>query len=305
MSIDLSQFPWRMKVALYFFFEGAGAGCYFISILLELLRAPLSALAGVGLVMGVVLVLLGAAFLWLDLGKKTRFYWSVMNVKKSWIARGVVFVTLFLVLGVSYILCAIWPSVWLDEVYLLKVAWGSLSALFALAISVYPAMLLKSCKPFKLWDNAMIVVFFVILSLLTGMATLLVVPFVASLKLGITTEILNSFRFGLAVCNGLLIAGIITFGIYLHSVYVATISGRASILKLMQGEFRSLLIVTVIVGWILPLVFVSVGLFTGSAVKTVWVSLTSVILLLAGSLLIRYILLAAATREVPFLQDLM
>jgi len=305
MIDELRQDYWKTKVALYFFFEGAGAGCYFVAILAHLLKGPLSLFAKSGLIAGVMLVILGAIFLWLDLGKKGRFYWSAKNPKTSWIARGVILVSLFLLLGITYIANSIWPLTWLNGAYILRAVWGGITALLALAISIYPSMLLKSCKPFKLWDSSIIVVLFVMLSLLTGVAILLLVPFTTGFKLGITTEILSSLRFGLAVCNGLLLAEIITLGVYLFSLYETGSSEKASILRLIQGDLRPYFALMIVMGWILPLILIPAGLFTNSTGMITAVSLISAIFLIVGALIARYVLLTAATREPPLLPGLM
>lgn len=305
MTSELDQKHWKVKAALYFFFEGGGAGCYFIAVLVYLVTGWLSTFAGYGLAVGIVSVIIGAAFLWFDLGKKWRFFWAVKNPTMSWIARGIILVAIFLLLAASYTICSVWPLAWLDRMYSLKVAWGGVSALLALAILTYPSMLLRSCKPFKLWDNPMVVVLSVILSLLTGMAMLTLVLFGTILQTGITPYLSSLIRFGLAACNGLLLAEIITVVIYSLCAYGFGNSGRASILRLLGGDLRAYFVATVVVGWISPLVFISVGLFANGGAVTVWISLPSAILVLAGALLMRYLLLAAATREAPFLQDLM
>lgn len=303
MATKLSQDLWKTKVVLYLFCEGAGAGCYFIAVLADFFKGSLSLFVKPGLISGVVLVILGAVFLWLDLGKKERFYWVFRNPKTSWIGRGAIFVTLFLALGVSYILSSIWPSTWLNGVHVLKLVWGSLSALFALAIAIYPGMLLKSFNHFKFWDNPMIVLLFTIISLLSGMAILLLIPFAAALRTGTTTELLVSIRLGLSIGTGLLLAEIVTLVVYLVP-YAAGSSEQVPLLRLTQGDLRHYFIATAVVGWILPLIFLPVGLFAGGE-SLVPISLISVMFLLVGSLLTRHILLVAPTREIPFLPGLM
>jgi len=298
------QTHWKAKVALYLFFEGGGAGCYLLALIADLSSGLLKPFAPAGYIVGLVSVMVGAFFLWLDLGKRWRIFWATRNLLTSWIARGVVLVTVFIIFGAGYVFCSTRLGWWPDQQYILRTAWGSLNGLLALLVLIYPTLLLKSCRPFKLWDNPMLLVFSVVVSFLTGIAILLVVAFAIAVASGMNDIILRSVHFGIAVCLGILHGQIVAGGIYLLSVY-ASRRVYSSYPVYSPGSMSPYLITVFGVCWILPAILAPVALFSSSAVIVVWFSPVIAALLLAGSFLTRYLLLSVATRDYPFLPGLL
>jgi len=105
------QREWRWEIAVYLYLAGMGAGAYIIgsfliwlgvsltpSRSLVLFGVPLT-LTHVALLWGPILVAIGAPFLILDLGKKHKFFTACLNPRTSWVARGFIILSAFIVLG--------------------------------------------------------------------------------------------------------------------------------------------------------------------------------------------------------------
>jgi formate-dependent nitrite reductase membrane component NrfD len=304
MIDERSQSPWGTKVALYMFFEGAGAAAWLLVFFLGLLSRLSSLFILTSLFTAVALVLVGVVCLWLDLGRKDRFYWAMSSLNRSWISRGTFMVILFLVLSVAYILISVWPSPWLREAYMVKRVLEGMSVLTAAAITVYPGLLLKSCKPFKLWDSPLIIVLSVVLSLLSGVAVTLLV--VSSVALGSDTAARSMalLQVGLGLSGGLVLGSTVTFIIHLAINYGMGGLARVSVLRLLQGNLSSQFIFATVSGWILPLVLIFPA-FSADGTGRVLLSAISAISLLVGSFLLRHLLLVAPLRDtvpdIPFI----
>jgi formate-dependent nitrite reductase membrane component NrfD len=302
MLDERCQSPWGMKVALYMFFEGAGAAGWLFVIFWDLLGRLPGLFALPCLITAVSLVLLGVIFLWLDLGRKRRFYLAVSYLNSSWVSRGSLMVTLFLILSVVYIVISVSP--WLRDAHAAKAVIGVISVLTAAAITIYPGLLLRSCKPFKLWDNPLFVVLCVVLSLLGGAAVTLLVVSGVALASDTAPRSMPILQAGLGLSGGLLLSSVVTLIIHLAINYGMGGIARVSVLRLVQGSLSSRFILATVSGWILPLVLIFPALsFNGTG--RIFFSGISAISLLIGSLMLRYLLLVAPVRDtvpdIPFL----
>jgi len=303
--LDLSQRFWGKKVVVYLFFEGAGAGCYFIASLMGILNKNFKPLFRSGTLAGILLVVLGAFFLWLDLGRKGRIFKAARNLAGSWIARGVSVVAGFLLSAILYFMVSTWSTNWTANTTWLKMIWTSLNALLALAVLTYPAMVLKSCKAFRIWDNPMLILLFILLSFLSGESVLLLIGALGQLHQIIHTDLLSLIQFLLALSASLTMGTAAVFGIYLTASAISTESGRTFLISLTQGKFRVLFALFVVVGTVMPLILVSIGL-TSRVLGVVQVTaLVDGALLLFSSYLLRYLILVSPTRENPVLPGMM
>ena len=101
-----SQTEWierrAMLLWLAFFFIELGAGIFFIASFFDTLLA----MAVGWLVCGV----LGGGLHLLYLGKPLRFFQIVLRPQTSWISRGLIFVALFLILGLACMASTLWAS---------------------------------------------------------------------------------------------------------------------------------------------------------------------------------------------------
>ena len=124
------QREWGWEIAIYLYLAGMGAGAYVIGsflIWLGVSLAPSRALMLFGvpltltraaLLWGPILVAIGAPFLVLDLGKKHKFFTACLNPRTSWVARGFIILSAFIVLGL--IVLAVTGILYSDETLLAR-----------------------------------------------------------------------------------------------------------------------------------------------------------------------------------------
>lgn len=143
------------------FLSGAGAGAW----LLGALGGLAGLVAGWGL-----LGLSGLAHL-LFLGRWTRFWRMVSRPQSSWISRGLLGITLFLVTGGGYLALTLLGQ---RDSTLGQALWG-LSLLGAAWVVVYKGFVWASAKGIPLWNTPLVPVLYITYGLRGGLAVLLLV----------------------------------------------------------------------------------------------------------------------------------
>jgi polysulfide reductase chain C len=243
------QRMWRWEIAIYLYLAGMGAGSYIIGTMINWLFNPTLPitisgfhldLAKPALLWGPLFVAVGAPFLILDLGIKRRFLYACLNPKTSWVARGFLILSTFIVLGLIVFgfsfLCPQWlvdrPGPWL----LLEVV----SVVFALATALYTGVLLKSVKYVPIWNTPLLPVLFLASALSTGSMGIILAMMGSGLLFSqAETLILLAHRMVhpervLIVIEGLILA------LYLYSRYRAKDQGETSVRLLLSGKLKPL-----------------------------------------------------------------
>lgn len=153
---------------LYLFLAGLGAGAYATGVISDFMGKSLP--ARVGIILGAPLVAIGSLFLVWDLGQSLRFYraTSITGIKTSWIARGFIILSVFIVLGVIHIAAWIWPFNWLEAMPSLRSALNVVNGIFALMTMIYTGILLGAVRPIPFWSNPILPVLFLVSALSTG-----------------------------------------------------------------------------------------------------------------------------------------
>jgi sulfite dehydrogenase (quinone) subunit SoeC len=259
-----------IKLWLAFFFIELGAGMFFVASLFDHLLAM-----SVGWFLCAVL---GGGLHLLYLGKPLRFWRMAFSSgwKTSWISRGIIFVTLFLGLGLVYILLTQWASRFTP----LLVA----ANIFAFLTVIYGGFAMNYVNGIPLWNTALLPILYVISGLWGG----------AEVTLGIALHT-GGIEVGAAVEEWIriLLTGFVLFiPVYLISVRYTSSAGRISVRYMLEGKWAWLFwIAVVIVGMAVPVTAVLSTLFTGlEAVSPVF--LWSAILCgLIGDLALRYLIL--------------
>ena len=142
------------------FLTGSGAGAWLVAVLLGL--RP-------GLMLGFGLVVAGALFHLLFLGHPERFWRMMCGFGTSWISRGIVGVTLFLVSAAAYLSFAL---LGLAQTALAGVMLF-LSILGALWVVVYKGFVWASSKGIPLWNTPLVPVLYIAYALRGGTAALM------------------------------------------------------------------------------------------------------------------------------------
>ena len=276
MQQPAPQKTWGWSIAAYLFLAGAGAGGYLTSFAAEISGTTARAASSVGVLLGGPLVLVGMAFLILDLGVKNNAWKAFANVRTSWMARGAWIISAFALLDAFQLSSSVFHFPW-------PVAAGALAAALALATMFYTGFLLKACRPISFWNTIILPVLFLISASSTGV--MLVV--LGSIAYGGTATSLSSLS--RSVVYLILVEALIMVA-FLGRGQMGR-SSRGSVRMWTRGPLAALFWGGVVTcGLLVPMLselylpvpsLLSVGMLFG----------------LAGGLLLRRIVLAAGVRE--------
>jgi len=183
-----TQKAWGGKIAAYLFLAGVGAGAYLVGFLVNLFYPDLVILLRIGVLLGAPLVIIGILFLIWDLGKKPLAFLVFSQPKSSWIARGTIIITVFVILALVHIGMWIWPFTILEGVPGLHLALGSIAAIFALLTLIYTGMVLGAAKAIAFWDSMFLPGLFLISGISTGTMGLAFYLSVYGLSAGLAFE---------------------------------------------------------------------------------------------------------------------
>ena len=255
---------------LAFFFIELGAGIFFVASFFD----NLSSLMIGWLCCGIV----GGGLHLIFLGKPQRFWRIIFSSgwQTSWISRGLIFVSLFLGLGLAYIGLIHWSS----PPPSLMIA----ADVFAFLTVIYGGFAMNYVNGIPLWNTALLPVLYVISGLWGGAeATLGLTLAGGDIKLGISIE--EWIRI-------LIIGFIILIPVYLVSVRYISPTGRESVKQLVQGRWSLLFwIDVVIIGIAIPIGAVMYSYYSGLDVAPKAFLYTAIVCGLLGDLGMRYLIL--------------
>jgi len=176
------QQEWNWIIAVYLYLAGMGAGSFIIGMLIHWtgvafnpLPVPFIELLGVRLDLervpvfwGPVMVSIGAPFLILDLGIKRRFFYACFNPRTSWVARGFIILSIFIVFGLALFVKSLFPFKWLYPESGIWLIPEGIAFIFAFATALYTGILLKATKSVPLWNTPLLPLLFLASALSTG-----------------------------------------------------------------------------------------------------------------------------------------
>lgn len=272
-------FGWLVTVDL--FLAGAGAGVFFISFISNLINR-LESFSQIGLIVGPILVLIGALLLFVDLRNKKRFYRLITN-PSSWMARGTWSIALFIVFSLAYSLPVISNPDAVTSMPLLFI--GIIALISAITVMLYTGILFNEAKRVPFWNNPVLPVMFLFSSLYTGMAIFLIV---AATSTGALYEHMRAVVIAELV---LILVHLFALGLLLilahHAAGAADQSAR---LLIRSGSFIT---TAVLAGMIVPLGLLLYQLFI---MNTFLPTLIASVLLLVGGIFFRQGILRSGIR---------
>ncbi|MGB9630138.1 MAG: NrfD/PsrC family molybdoenzyme membrane anchor subunit, partial [Thermodesulfobacteriota bacterium] len=253
------QHVWKWEIAIYLYLAGMGAGSFIIGTLILWFANPWLTpklwplwnysinLTKSAILWGPIFVAIGSPFLILDLGKKMKFYTACLNPKTSWLARGFLILSAFIVIGLVLL---VGSSVFDPR---RTTAWLILEMIgIALAFStaIYTGILLKSVKYVPIWNTHLLPLLFLISALSTGsmgiILSLLGFELIPSGHI-----LLKRLTFTEQV---LILLEAIVLILYLYSRYRQKDQGETSVHLLLSGPLRFLFWVgIVLIGFIFPI----------------------------------------------------
>ncbi|MDP6501873.1 MAG: dimethyl sulfoxide reductase anchor subunit [Dehalococcoidales bacterium] len=254
---------------LAFFFIELGAGTFFVGTFVNNLPA---------MVIGWILCgVIGGGVHILYLGHPFRFWRMVSRPSSSWISRGLMFVALFLGLGLVQIALVMGGG---TAPMLLVI----LVDLFAFLAIIYGGFAMNYVNGIPLWNTALLPVLYGISGIWGG----------AGLALGIALSTGVGSTLGVALeewVRILLIAYIVLLAVYFISVRYTNITGKLSIQRLVSGEYWPLMwFVVVLLGLVFPATVVIISLNTGIENMTS-ILYATIFCELLGDITMRYLIL--------------
>ena len=180
-----AQSKWSWLIAAYLFLAGLGGGAYVTGVVADFLGEGWGAIAKIGVCLAFPCVAAGCVFLIFDLGSPANFWRAAMRPNTSWIARGTIIITIFMIVDVIHIALWLWPVGNLAESDGARHCLGSIGVIFALCTMIYTGILLGAARPIAFWSTAMLPLLFLVSALSTGiMAVILLASFGGTSQLG-------------------------------------------------------------------------------------------------------------------------
>lgn len=253
-----------------FFFIELGAGTFIVS---STFGSVSGMLAG-----WLICALLGGGFHLLFLGKPLRFWRIIFSSgwKTSWISRGLIFVILFLALGLAHM----GSTLWLKPLTALLIV----TDIFAFLTVIYGGFAMNYVNGIPLWNTALLPILYVI-SGLWGGAELTLGIFLAQGEIvaGISVE---------AAIRLLLIGFVLLIPVYLISIRYASPAGKVSVRYMVLSKWLPLFWMAVVVlGMGVPLAAVINSFIIGLDASPVVFLYAAIFFGLLGDLSLRYLIL--------------
>jgi formate-dependent nitrite reductase membrane component NrfD len=293
-EIESSQKLWGWKIAAYLFLAGMGGGAYVVGAVADYLSMPGGvALSQLATVVGPGLVFVGLLFLIADLGPKSSAYLAYKKPGTSWIARGTIIISAFMILGAINVIGWIWPFRILATMPDVRHALGLVTCVFALGTMVYTGLLLGANKAIPLWSTAVVPLLFFVSALSTGiMGLILLLYFYGALLgpvVGRQLELLASLDLYLIALEALIVYA------YLQ-VTQRDNASRVSVKLMLRGRLSTEFWVGIIVlGLAIPLLTEVAAALGASSSQLLLLPAASACGLLGG-LFLRHVVLAAGVK---------
>jgi formate-dependent nitrite reductase membrane component NrfD len=267
-----------MLLLLAIFFGELGAGMFLVSWYLNFLF---------GMVLGIIIVAsLKTIFHILFLGQPLKFWRAFTRPQSSWISRGVIIMSVFVVFGGLYVLPAIPGFSWLPWTAQSPV--GNIilgvAIIAALGEIIYVGFLLASSPSIPFWNTGLLPILFVIYSLLDGAG----LTFIISPALANETVNVHQLK---RIEIWLTFFAVINILAYIWTMYHTTSGGKESVLELIKGRIATPFIGGVlIIGILIPL---PIAIYAHFVLTPYTVLGIAAFMALAGGFLLRYSILKA------------
>lgn len=294
------QEHWGWIIAIYLYVAGMGAGSYVIGTILNWFVDPSRVLSIWGLpfdlakaaiLWGPILVAIGAPFLILDLGIKRRFLYVCLNPRTSWVARGFLILSIFIVLGVVLLAKSVFPFEWLHTESTFWTIAEVITLAFAFTTALYTGILLKATKSIPLWNTSLLPLLFLLSALSTGSMAIIL----SILGTGILSNDSGVLRVLMYAVQILVVIEGIVFYLYLSGRYRGSEQGKDSVRLLLLGEKKFIFWGgDLLLGLIFPFVLVSIASFAHGNATLIF---TAGLLLLCGGFSLRLGVLHAGIKD--------
>lgn len=170
-----SQKKWLWDHAVYLFLGGLGGAAYLIGAYAGFKGPQWDLIARTGVTIAFPAVVVGAIFLMAGLGKPSKAFHAWKCPGTSWIARGVIYLSIFMAAAVVHLALWIWPWNVLGDAAGLRNFISVVGMVFGVAAMLYTGFLLGAARPMAFWSSGILPALFLVSALLSGMLAIILV----------------------------------------------------------------------------------------------------------------------------------
>ena len=297
------QEHWGWIIALYLYLAGMGAGSYIIGAIIHWFVNPSRVVfiwglpldpAKAAILWGPILVAIGAPFLILDLGIKKRFLYACLNPRTSWVARGFLILSIFIVFGLVLFAKSVLPFEWLHAESALWHIPEVIAFVFAFGTAIYTGILLKATKSIPLWNTYFLPLLFLVSALSTGSMAIIL----STLGTGLFSHDAGALKVLMGGEQILVVIEGIVLYLYLSRSYRASEQGKDSVRLLLFGEKKLIFWGgIVLLGFIFPVILENIASFFPG--NEVFIFVAGILLLFGGFFLRLGVLYAGIKDQIP------
>jgi formate-dependent nitrite reductase membrane component NrfD len=319
------QDSWGWEIAGYLYLGGLGAGAFIVAVLLDWIGAgsPASLLdlaggtswswAAIFVYWGPAITAFGASLLVFHLGRNWfLFFTACLNPRSSWLARGFIILTVFIVVGLATGIIAVFFPVWAGSS---PAVWHAIQAVglaFACGTALYTGILLRSMKYIPAWNAVLLPALFFVSALSTGAMGVTLGALLAGSIAGDASLAHSAIRAIEIADPAILIAEAVLLTLYVRHLAKGKPEARLSAGMLLSGTWRRAFWVGVVgAALALPLLLSSVSAILRLAGVTSFrlsgaefevasvLIVVAAVAVLCGGLLLRLGVLAIGIKERP------
>lgn len=275
----LIQKDWHWEIAIYLFLGGLGAGAYVTGAISGFLGW--TGMARWGIFISFPALFIGLLFLVAHLGTPFRSYLAASKAGTSWISRGVIFFSLFMLVAVIHII----GNIWLELSGTVVITLSVLGIIFGIGTMVYTGALLSASKGIPFWRSGIMPVLFMFSALVTGLSATLVFVYFSGP---------GQFLPGIAptvamIAAALLLGEAVVVLFFLHAAYRLPESRDSATTMMKKGSF---IVGDVILCLLIPLFLMLYVAFGNTGEHTGILMVIAGILVVIGGLLLRHMILS-------------
>ena len=299
------QEEWKGIIAIYLYLAGMGSGSFIIGTMIHWLGVtvnppfvPSVNIFGYGLDLtkvpifwGPIMVAMSTPFLILDLGIKRRFMYACLNTRTSWVARGFLILSTFIVFGLVLLAKSLLPFTWLSPESGLWHFPEVIAFVFAFGTAMYTGILLKATKSIPLWNTYLLPLLFLVSALSTGSMAIIL----STLGTGLFSHDAGALKVLMGGEQILVVIEGVVLYLYLFRSYRATEQGKDSVRLLLFGDKKLIFWGgIVLLGFIFPVILENIASFFQGNVVLIF---GSGLILLCGGFFLRLGVLSAGIKE--------
>ena len=214
-----------------------------------------------------------------------------MNPKTSWVARGFLILSIFIVFGIVDLATSVLPFPWLQPGSTLWRIVEIIALVFAFGTAIYTGILLKATKSIPLWNTYLLPLLFLVSALSTGSMAVILSTLGAGLFF-LASGVLKVLIGGEQIL--VVMEGIVLY-LYLSGRYRAAEQGKDSVRLLFLGEKKLIFWGgIVLLGLVFPIILENIASFFPDNGVLIFIS---GLILLCGGFFLRLGVLSAGIRD--------